>query len=490
MGTATEQPPVTGTELLPQERHKKIAGLNAVASTMKEGDKQLLQKLIQAAVAENELRDQVALEGVENVATMMASCIAVTHQLDNVGALLELLVMLLKSVEEVGSAIAARANDTEDAGLHLEKWCNDDSGRVVAKAMEAFALILVASDEKYCDKWMRQLLKSIHTKLKEAKNASEENCQDKIATTEAAVKALAIICGPVHLRPVIAKPAGGDISAPALLPALLFPGENSFATAVEDHPQFVYDATRALWQLSFSPEVLLTIDGECRPRESIGSQPIITVLNNLLVKQKKEKCVRMTLMILMNYVKAHEDQRARGNAGIGPNYIKDMIGVGMIQHLEMLQKRTFGDVDILPDVKELLELLETNVDDLSSYTIYKQELASGVLEWSPPHTSEKFWKETVRQFENDGYAPIKELGRIITTSKKALNVQIACHDIGEFVRHHPQGKRQWELLEIKARVYELIEQGMGSNATEQENTKKHALLCMQKIMVRRWEYLD
>eukprot|EP01059_Diplonema_ambulator_P002709 TRINITY_DN12363_c0_g1_i1.p1 TRINITY_DN12363_c0_g1~~TRINITY_DN12363_c0_g1_i1.p1 ORF type:complete len:505 (+),score=205.90 TRINITY_DN12363_c0_g1_i1:144-1517(+) len=456
---------------------------------MPDGEKQILQRLIQGAASENELKVQVNDEGIDKVASMCISCIMSTHQLDNVSALLELLVMLLRSVQGMGAAITSMATDKADPGYNLEKWCNDDTGRVVGRALEAFALMVSTSNKEYCDKWLKSLLKSIHTKLKDAKNAAtEEACAEKMKTTEAAVKALSILSGPVHMRPLVIKPTAGDLSAPALLPYLLFPGEIPFATAADDHPQFIYDATKTLWHLSFTADVLSEIDNECRPGES-EKKPIITVLNNLLVKQKKEKCVRMTLNCLMNYVKVQQEEKAKGNEGMGPNYIKDMIGVGMIQHLEMLQKRTFGDVDILPDVKELLELLETNVDDLSSYAMYKQEVHSGVLEWSPPHTSEKFWKETVKQFENDTYAPIKELAKMIATSKNPLNVQIACHDLGEFVRHHVHGKRIWEGLGIKARVYELIENGMGT-PQEQEIVKKHALLCMQKIMVKRWEYLD
>ena len=77
-----------------------------------------------------------------------------------------------------------------------------------------------------------------------------------------------------------------------------------------------------------------------------------------------------------------------------------------------------------PQLSNLVDILEMHVEDLSSYSIYAQEVHSSMLEWSPPHTSEKFWRENMKAFENDNYAAIKELAKMIAISKEPLNIQV------------------------------------------------------------------
>ncbi|KAJ9462802.1 V-type proton ATPase subunit H [Diplonema papillatum] len=473
--------------MLPSDRHKnimKLSGLSGLAA----GERTVLQKLIQEAETEEKLAPE--LRENAGAVSVLCKCISITVNLDQVAPLLELLLLALKASPSFSRSFSDFALDQEsqsDPGLRLQTWAEDETGKVVFRAMEVFAHIISGSNAKYQDKWLGTIVTVIRAKLDKARQASETSAAACIKPAEAAVCALCILSRPIDLRSKLLKPTASGLSAPALLPTLLFPGENSFASAVEDHTQFVYDATRSIWQLTFNGDHLMDLDSQCRPDQDTSNHSIITVLNNLLKKQKKEKCIRMALLVLSNYVRQHKELRPT-SAHRGPNYIKDMIGVGMVQNLEMLQKRTFGDEDILPDIQTLLELLEDNVEDLSSYAMYKQEVASGVLEWSPPHTSEKFWRENVKAFEADSFQPIKELANIIKTSKKVLNIQIACHDMGEFVRHHPQGKWLWGRLKIKERIYELIENGAGSDS-DKENVKKHALICMQKIMVQRWEFL-
>jgi hypothetical protein len=62
--------------------------------------------------------------------------------------------------------------------------------------------------------------------------------------------------------------------------------------------------------------------------------------------------------------------------------------------------KKWGDEDIEGDLQVLQDTLEKKVNDLSSFDMYKNELLSKKLDWSsPPHRSEKFWRQNVLRFE-------------------------------------------------------------------------------------------
>jgi V-type H+-transporting ATPase subunit H len=159
-----------------------------------------------------------------------------------------------------------------------------------------------------------------------------------------------------------------------------------------------------------------------------------------------------------------------------------LIHVSVPRTLTNLSKRSFGDKDILEDLKVLTETLETHIDELSSFDEYRQEVLSGHLEWSPVHTSEKFWKESLSKFEQNNFHILRELINLLD-SDVAQTKAIACHDLGQFVRFYPRGKRLIEDYGAKVKIIELMDY-------QNEEVRKHALLCTQKIMIQNWEMLS
>ena len=120
-------------------------------------------------------------------------------------------------------------------------------------------------------------------------------------------------------------------------------------------------------------------------------------------------------------------------------------------------QRSFGDEDISVLINELLEVLEKMVEDVSSFAEYKQEVMSGLLEWSPVHRSEKFWKENLKRFEEDDFAVLRQLALILKESDNPKYLEIALFDFGEFVRLHPMGRRiVANILNVKSRIIELM----------------------------------
>ena len=67
-------------------------------------------------------------------------------------------------------------------------------------------------------------------------------------------------------------------------------------------------------------------------------------------------------------------------------------------------------------------------------------------------------------------------------SSDAVELQVACHDLGEYTRYYPRGKAVLDTLKIKNMVMQLL-------TNRDKLVKYQALLAVQKMMVQDWEYL-
>jgi len=249
--------------------------------------------------------------------------------------------------------------------------------------------------------------------------------------------------------------------------------------------QLIYEIGFCLWMLSYSDASIIVM----------LKHNAIALLHDILRVAKKEKCVRVVILTLKNFARLQSRQqgfRAADEEDAVPtvdlegnrlNLFGDMISLGMLRTLQLMSRRNYGDPDILPEVESLLQILEKNIEDTTSFADYKQEVLSGRLDWTPVHKSEKFWKENIKEFEKDDYKILRELGKILKNEGSTpKTLTIICHDLGEFVKYHPQGRKILNQLDVKTRLLVL----MGSDNQE---VSKQALLCVQKIMVQKWEFL-
>lgn len=119
-----------------------------------------------------------------------------------------------------------------------------------------------------------------------------------------------------------------------------------------------------------------------------------------------------------------------------------MVQCKVLKHLEILRQsgQKIDDPEIKEDLEFLIEKLQTSVQDLSSFDEYSTEIRSGRLEWSPVHTSEKFWRENAARLNDKNYELLKILVRLLEV-KEPLVLSVAAHDLGEYVRHYPRGKK-------------------------------------------------
>jgi len=224
--------------------------------------------------------------------------------------------------------------------------------------------------------------------------------------------------------------------------------------------QLTYQSVFCLWLLTYNKSVVT----------QVASSKVISYVVDVLKNNQKEKIVRMSLATLVNLVDN------------GPSN-EQMLDAGIMKPLEILVNKKWGDDDISNDLETLKIALEKNIVLLSSFDMYKKEVLSGNLEWSPVHRSERFWKENSFRFEEDNYKLLHVLRQYLTAEiPNPLAVAIACYDIGEFARIHPRGRTIVQQLGIKIPLMTLMED-------KDPEVKKHALTAIQKLMVHNWEYL-
>jgi len=224
--------------------------------------------------------------------------------------------------------------------------------------------------------------------------------------------------------------------------------------------QLLYQTLYCLWLLSYNKKIAKAF-GEVFD--------LVKNIVEVIRLQDKEKIRRLSLATLRNI-----SEEANNN--------EQMISAGMMKVLNYLSQKKWGDPDIEEDIKHLLDVLDENMVVLSSFDTYKAEVLSGELTWSPVHRLERFWRENIGRFEEDNFRILTVLLDIIRSSQNPKVLAIACHDLGEFVRFHPRGRRVLATLEGKVDIMKLM-------AHPDEEVQKHALLCVQKMMVHNWEYL-
>ncbi|KAK9506209.1 hypothetical protein O3M35_008184 [Rhynocoris fuscipes] len=230
--------------------------------------------------------------------------------------------------------------------------------------------------------------------------------------------------------------------------------------------QSQYQLIFCVWVLSFNPKLA----------ESMNRFIIIPILAEILSDCVKEKVIRIILASFRNFIEKPEDEVAAKENCIS------MVQSKVLKQLNILDQRKFDDEDMVDDIHFLTAKLQASVQDLSSFDEYASEVRSGLLEWSPVHRSEQFWRENCSRLNEKNYELLRILIHLLETKREPLILSVACFDIGEYVRHYPRGKIVIENLGGKDLVMSLL-------GHEDPNVRYEALIAVQKLMVHNWEYL-
>mmetsp|Transcript_53371 Transcript_53371/g.79735 ORF Transcript_53371/g.79735 Transcript_53371/m.79735 type:complete len:529 (-) Transcript_53371:123-1709(-) len=246
--------------------------------------------------------------------------------------------------------------------------------------------------------------------------------------------------------------------------------------------QQLYELTFCLWSLTYE------LNPHYRVRQDFAKDGLsVAALVDLVSIAPREKVVRVALASLRNLATCTAEESsppsgANASKFDGQHYLSEMIASGLMKAIDHLKDRQFTDPDIIEDVDVLHKLLVENYKDMSRWEVYKNEVESGRLKWGSTHT-EAFFKENGRMMEGpDGDFHLVKVLIALLSSRDEDVAAIACHDIGEFVRHYPNGRQIVKRLGAKELVMPLIEH-------QNVELQRHALQCVSKIMVQNWEYV-
>jgi len=253
---------------------------------------------------------------------------------------------------------------------------------------------------------------------------------------------------------------------------------DSFRAAVWEHPgvsrlvfkvepkttpsPLLYKSVFAIWMVSFDPTLTKSLKGN----------EVVQKIKAILMHSRTEKVIRLCLTVLKNFLTQKVDCQA---------ICEDIVEEGVLEAVQQLEYEKWREAELYDDIRELAQLISTEVKELSNFDRYMRELESGTLAWGFIHSS-TFFGQNVMKFENGEFKAVKLLASLLS-STNPTTLAVACHDLGEFVSLHPLGKKQVARLGVKERIMEL----MGSSEQENREVRREALLCCQKIMLNKWQ---
>ena len=211
---------------------------------------------------------------------------------------------------------------------------------------------------------------------------------------------------------------------------------------------------------------------------------VIAITHAVLKHNTKEKCIRMSLLIL-EILLWHQTRETSADGRLRSVLYIDMSSSGMLKTFHALRKKNWEDGDITDALATLEQAVLNKIESMTTFAEYRNEVQNGNLEWSPIHTNVKFWKDNVKHFEENEFEILATLRGILFKDDADTSVAVACHDIGEILQHHPQGRKLLgipALAGVKERMLEL----MSHSAAE---VRHHALVAIQKVLVQKWEFI-
>lgn len=239
--------------------------------------------------------------------------------------------------------------------------------------------------------------------------------------------------------------------------------------------QQLYEMCFCVWAMTYD------CNSSSHVRTTFARDGGVKSLCDLISSAPREKVVRVALSSLRNLAECKSDGSEKGGQKIvdGAAFLTEMITCGLMKSIDLMQERQWSDPDILDDLKVLNKLLHDNYKEMSRWDVYENEILSGHLEWGVLH-SEKFFKEHCKKLEgkNGDFYLLKNLIVLVSSNDDEISA-VACYDIGEFVRHYPNGRSIAKRLGAKDAIMRLID-------NENVELQRHALQSVSKMMVQNW----
>lgn len=393
-----------------------------------------------------EIKEQLLDEAGEVYAQVFLTMLLKVNNEEVQQYLLALIDSILKDDDRIPLFLKVKDLETDEKSDGLpfttpfQKLLNSSSDTyITGKAVRILALLLVESDED-CKDEGKKIIRWCLNEIKSSKG--------NLRKVYVAISGFQVILRRDSFRHLFIDQGGLTILANVLKQNM-------------DKQQLIYMTLYCLWIMSFNAKIAAKFH---------SIETLIPDIVEIIRKKSKAKIRRIGLAVLRNIL------------GKSKKNNKAMIDSGFPRVLRYLNQKKWGDVDIENDLEVLTEALETEVNELTSWDIYKKEVLSGNLAWSPPHKSDKFWKENIGRFDENSFEVVQHLLDMINNSSDPIKLAVACYDLGEFVRLHPRGRRVLVERDGKKQIMFLMTHG-------NEEVQKHALLAVQKMFVNNFEYL-
>ncbi|PWA01892.1 hypothetical protein BB558_001520 [Smittium angustum] len=145
-----------------------------------------------------------------------------------------------------------------------------------------------------------------------------------------------------------------------------------------------------------------------------------------------------------------------------------------------LNGRKIQDPDLVSDINDFSKALGEKLDCISTWDEYVNEVKSGMLSWTPVHTSDQFWKVNYMRLNENNYMVVHLLSNLMKTSGDSTVIAVACHDLGLYIKHYPDGKSILNNLGTKHKAMELM-------THSDSDVRYEALTTVQTFMMNAWK---
>lgn len=234
--------------------------------------------------------------------------------------------------------------------------------------------------------------------------------------------------------------------------------------------QTMYEVALCFWLMSFTKEG--------RKDMCARGASAVKALMACAGAASKEKVIRMCVLALKNVT---DRQGAQGEAVLDNFTAVDEPLQKLVRNLSL---KGFEDEELSVTLTELDEDLLHRRKEASSWERYRDEVMSGSLEWSAAHRDEGFWRECATKLTDNNCQILRVLIKLIDGNEPmdSKTLAVACNDIGEFAVHYPAGRFLANDLGGKEHTMRLMNH-------EDDEVRKYALQCVQKLLVSSWRSL-
>ncbi|CAN8067154.1 unnamed protein product [Agarophyton chilense] len=234
--------------------------------------------------------------------------------------------------------------------------------------------------------------------------------------------------------------------------------------------QVAYQAIFCLWLLSFVSQQDSNAASMDAISDALEEAAVPRRLTHVLRDILAEKVVRVSLATLRNMLNMSSTLR------------KEMVGAGLVGAIQSLCFRRWNDEDIRDDLGVVAEALQSELASMSNFDVYRGEVLSGALKWTPAHTDDTFWEANAEKLERNKQEVLRCLVRLLHQSNEETVLAVACNDLAQFIKHNPRGRIIAQSLGVKGRLMELMVTGEG-------DVRRYALNCVQVLLIR-WNRQD